>query len=1027
MVMEYAAGGSLQSILSSAEQKRKLAPSSRLYVAEALVAALEYLHVNNVFHRDVKPGNMCFWDDWENNPKMFLIDFGIASRVAESMSGLALTSCPGTIPYMAEEYLRRLHLRRLCQFSEKCEVFSVGAVFVNLLTGTCQSTHFDHRTVSQEEILSYVDTSAGRWLADTDRSLAALACQCLDKDPNKRPTVSELLRALKKLRALTCSEKFLAPRTTHRIRTYNDLSRPSHTLKQVVALRCVVCGIQRLEGALCAKNHLTCSSGSCLEEVVREQLGLKLFKCPSADCIKHFQPIDFYGKLGADLYGEVLFATDRAAVKADSVGDLKETMQKAIYDIHQKLMQVEQNVRVEIRQSKFDAIDSSLTNVRDSSVNLSLINRNIKNLLAAAEENSRKHARMDKDLRRLIERQNRGELDTESRQREIMERIESLSLTQAGGVALMASGRLQCPRLWLLWPVRSYRGVRSRFTIASEYQLVFLCAHDKSPVRTSVPIKDPKNWLKKAAPLIKLAVFSLRALTTAASGGMPLPYLPDFITGSSFSERMDHLLQEMEILLEPDEIRSLEDWVDGVSDQSSWIAAINAREHEISEEAYASLVAEAYKPTNRGWMDEMEIVHRGGGEFAWVKKANEYAWRLSASGNSHDPNNSWVSTTGSKCIKSLSELHLIEKQIDDEGTIVRIGIGGERISDVSAISLANALTSNSAVASVCLNRNGISSEGAASIAKALETNTTLRNLNMGSNALRDDGAKVLATGLQRNSTVTSLDLSTNSIGPDGGEALSLILRGKNLKALILSSNFIGPIGGAAIFGVLKVNTALAMLDLSNNSLGGDGARALAEALKTNASLIELNIGGNAIGDSGAIGIAKAVKTNSVLTSMVLRDNRIGTVGACALSDALSQNVTLANLDLMENMIGPHGCTALALGIKRNCALSYFNLSFNDIGCVGACSLAGALKKNESLKDLDLEGNSIGSGGAHALMSALATNKIILRLNVKYNDFSDEYATELAGRCKQNGMRFLPKEPVQCALEADPCSVTGCTL
>jgi Protein kinase domain len=636
MVMEYAAGGSLQSILSSAEQKRKLSPSSRLYVAEALVAALEYLHVNNVFHRDVKPDNMCFWDDWENNPKMVLIDFGIASRVAESMSGPALTSCPGTIPYMAEEYLLRS-----CQFSEKCEVFSVGVVFVNLLTGSCQSVHFDHRTVSQEEILSYVDTSAGMWLADTDRSLAELACQCLDKDPNKRPTVSELLKALKKLRALTCSEKFLAPRTTHRIRTYNGMSRPSHTLKQVGALRCVVCGIQRLEGALCAKNHLTCSSGSCLEEVVREQLGLKKFKCPSADCIKHFQPIDFYGKLGADLYGEVLFATDRAAVKADSVGDLKEIMQKAIYDIHQKLMQVEQNVRVEIRQSKFDAIDSSLTNVRDSSISLSLINTNIKNLLAAAEENSRKHARWDKDLRRLIERQNRGELDTESRQREIMERIESLTLTQAGGVALMASGRLQCPRLCLLWPVRSYRGVRSRFTIASEYQLVFLCAYDKSPVRTSVTIKDPKKWLKKAAPLIKFALFSLRALTTAASGGMPLPYLPEFITGSSFSERMDHLLQEMEILLEPDEIRSLEDWVDGVSDQSKWIEAVSAREREISEEAYASLVEEAYKPKNRGWMDEMEIGHRGGGEFAWVKKTNAHAWRSSVSEDSQAPSNSW--------------------------------------------------------------------------------------------------------------------------------------------------------------------------------------------------------------------------------------------------------------------------------------------------------------------------------------------------------------------------------------------------
>jgi Protein kinase domain len=588
------------------------------------VAALQYLHSNNVFHRDVKPENMCFWDGWETNLKMILIDFGIASRLVESASVAVLTGCGGTTPYMADECLSNSP-----RFTEKSEVFSVGVVLANLLTGDCLLTCLsNHRETSPSEILRHLDSCAGPWLAGVESDLAALSCQCLSKDPHERPTVSDLLSKLKALRARICVDSFLEPRITKRIRTYNALSRPSHSLLSTGLARCVVCGIERMEGILCAKNHLTCSSGSCLDEMLREQLGLKKFKCSSSACTKYFEPIDFYGLVSADLYGNVILAADGAAEKDELLDDWKESVVNHILDLKERINLSEQNIRGDIRVSAVDIISASLSVVRDSSADMSSIGASVQSLLVAADRQNRKQEQLEKELRRLVEKQRRGEDDTENKQKEILAKLECLTLSHAGGIAMIASGRLQCPRLYLLCPVRSHRGIRRRFSVAHEYQLIFLCAHDKSPVSTSVIIKEPKKWLRKAAPLVKFALFSLRALA-AACGGIPIPSLPEIIAGNTLSERMDQAVKEMESLLTEEDIRSVQAWLEDLS-EIPLSDAIASHEREISEEAYGALATEAYKPSNRSWMNEMEIGHKEAGVFAWVKRANVVAWRSPA-------------------------------------------------------------------------------------------------------------------------------------------------------------------------------------------------------------------------------------------------------------------------------------------------------------------------------------------------------------------------------------------------------------
>jgi serine/threonine protein kinase len=624
--MEYAAGGSLHSILSS-QLKAKLSPNARLYVTHALVAALEYLHSHHIFHRDVKPENICLWEDWETNPKMILIDFGIASRVAERQSGMLLSKLPGTIPYMADECLRIPQ-----QFTEKSEVFACGVVFLNLLTGRCYWS-FDHRTVGEDTVLAHLDESAGPWLANTDAALAALACKCLLKNPDARPTMSNVLTEVARLRDLASADEFLDMSVKNCVQSHNRQSRPSVLPPVVGESRCIVCGRLGSEGVLCINQHFTCSSGSCLEEMVREQLGNPKFKCPSLSCARHFFLIDVYGKIAGDLFGQAVVANTQVEGHVRNEKELANSIAQGVTKaLKVELNHLEQSFNGELQRSVGDIV-ANLSSVYDTNLELSSLKAQVAQLLGIAEGNSRQQAQWKTDLQNLLDKEAVGGQASEEEQKAMKEavcllssKIESLSLSHANGVSLLASGRLQCPRLCLLWPVRSRPGIRSKLSIAKQYQLVFLCAHDRSPITTSVIIKDPKKWLRAATPVIKFSLFSIRVLA-AVYGGIPVPSLPDSIVGNSLRDRVDQVLQEMALLLKAEDMASLEKWLSGVANRSDLLDAIARRDGEIPEEAYAALVEEAYKPQNRGWMDEMEIAQRGGSIFAWVKKENAGSWR----------------------------------------------------------------------------------------------------------------------------------------------------------------------------------------------------------------------------------------------------------------------------------------------------------------------------------------------------------------------------------------------------------------
>ena len=173
IVMELCKNGALREVL-----KRKISWPLKVRLALDISQGIEFLHDNGIIHRDIKTTNILVDDKWRAK----LCDFSFAIH-KDSQSKRDYTY--GTEEFMSPEIAFAL------DFDLSADIFSFGILLCELMTDIEPSIRKpqDSFALNEEEVRS-------RILPGCPEALEALALQCCESDPLKRPTISTCIEEL---------------------------------------------------------------------------------------------------------------------------------------------------------------------------------------------------------------------------------------------------------------------------------------------------------------------------------------------------------------------------------------------------------------------------------------------------------------------------------------------------------------------------------------------------------------------------------------------------------------------------------------------------------------------------------------------------------------------------------------------------------------------------------------------------------------------------------------------------------------
>ncbi|KAG2324034.1 hypothetical protein Bca52824_006762 [Brassica carinata] len=199
LVYEYMENGTLRDNISVKLQK-PLDFAMRMRIAIGSAKGILYLHTEAnppIFHRDIKASNILL----DSRFIAKVADFGL-SRLAPvpDMEGISphhvSTVVKGTPGYLDPEYFLT-H-----QLTDKSDVYSLGVVFLELLTGMQPITH--GKNIVRETNIAYqsgsissvVDQRMSSVPSECIEKFATLALRCCREETDARPSMAEVVREL---------------------------------------------------------------------------------------------------------------------------------------------------------------------------------------------------------------------------------------------------------------------------------------------------------------------------------------------------------------------------------------------------------------------------------------------------------------------------------------------------------------------------------------------------------------------------------------------------------------------------------------------------------------------------------------------------------------------------------------------------------------------------------------------------------------------------------------------------------------
>ncbi|KAK7302024.1 hypothetical protein RJT34_12903 [Clitoria ternatea] len=202
LVYEFMPNGTLRDHIS-VTAKEPLTFAMRLKIALGAAKGLAYLHTEAdppIFHRDVKASNILL----DSKFAAKVADFGL-SRLAPVpdlegvVPGHVSTVVKGTPGYLDPEYFLTHKL------TDKSDVYSLGIVFLELLTGMQPISHGKNivREVNvayhSGVIFSIIDGRMGSYPSEQVEKFLTLALKCVEDEPEARPKMVEVVRGLENI------------------------------------------------------------------------------------------------------------------------------------------------------------------------------------------------------------------------------------------------------------------------------------------------------------------------------------------------------------------------------------------------------------------------------------------------------------------------------------------------------------------------------------------------------------------------------------------------------------------------------------------------------------------------------------------------------------------------------------------------------------------------------------------------------------------------------------------------------------
>ncbi|KAI7860789.1 kinase-like domain-containing protein [Circinella umbellata] len=177
MVFEMAHKGVLMSIEADKTATPYSNEMARRFFRE-IILGIEYLHNNEIAHRDIKPDNLLLTKDGE----LKIVDFGVSEMFHKGDDGMKKSA--GSPAFMAPELCIPSH----GEVSGKAaDIWSMGITLYCLIYG--RPPFMSHNIV---ELMSMISNDSIEYKGDLDSDLLDLLQRLLEKNPEERITMPEI-------------------------------------------------------------------------------------------------------------------------------------------------------------------------------------------------------------------------------------------------------------------------------------------------------------------------------------------------------------------------------------------------------------------------------------------------------------------------------------------------------------------------------------------------------------------------------------------------------------------------------------------------------------------------------------------------------------------------------------------------------------------------------------------------------------------------------------------------------------------